>query len=199
MTVTIIILSILICLVTYFILNEKINKIKKEYIKSDLISEMKEIITFFNQEADRNISLLEEKIKQIDNKIKKFERLNKSIIEKKSKNQNTLEDSENISTSEKKLIKERLNDLNRINQDDFILQDSIRNSLDDDIDKKSINKNNKKIDKSEKIWQEKAYGMFSNGFSYEEIANKLNKNIGEIQFAISYIDMKKRIKINDDE
>jgi len=108
MTVTIIILSILICLVTYFILNEKINKIKKEYIKSDLISEMKEIITFFNQEADRNISLLEEKIKQIDNKIKKFERLNKSIIEKKSKNQNTLEDSENISTSEKKLIKERL-------------------------------------------------------------------------------------------
>jgi Tfp pilus assembly protein PilE len=149
MTITIIIVAILICLVFYFILNDKINKIKKEYVKSDLISEMQEIITYFNQEAERNISLLEDKIKEIDTKTKKLEKLKKSLEEK------------------------------------FLIE---------------INKNPKKQNETEltnlddKSWQQKAYVMFENGFSYEEISEKLKKNVGEIQFAISYFDMKEKIK-----
>ncbi|HQJ40098.1 MAG TPA: hypothetical protein PK449_00920, partial [Exilispira sp.] len=72
MTLTIILLTISVCLIFYFILNDKINKVKKEYVKNDLVSEMKDIISAFNEEADRNISILEDKIKQIDTKIKKL-------------------------------------------------------------------------------------------------------------------------------
>lgn len=153
MTITLITLSILICLVFYFILNDKINKIKKEYIKSDIISEIKEIVTYFNQEADRNINLLEEKIKEIDNKIKKYEKLKKSLEEKYL-----------IETNKKSTKK-------------------IEQQTETDI-----------MDKS---WQQKAWTMFENGFTHEEIAEKLNKNMGEVQFAISYFDLKDKSKIKE--
>ncbi len=172
MTITIIFLTILICLFTYFILNEKINKIKKEYVKNDLISEMKDIITYFNEEADRNITLLEEKIKIIDNKIKKLEKLKKILNEKDLKNQSILEDTENIVDNDQIIDreKEKVGNLNTLESNN--------------IAKKAIFEN----------WQEQAYRLYTNGFNYEEIAEKLSKNVGEIQFAISYIDMKKRIK-----
>lgn len=153
MTITLITLSILICLVFYFILNDKINKIKKEYIKSDIISEIKEIVTYFNQEADRNINLLEEKIKEIDNKIKKYEKLKKSLEEK------------------------------------YLIETN--------------KKSKKKIEPQpetgimDKSWQQKAWTMFENGFTHEEIAEKLNKNVGEVQFAISYFDLKDKSKIKE--
>ncbi|HPC38479.1 MAG TPA: hypothetical protein PLF21_04120 [Exilispira sp.] len=153
MTITLITLSLLICLVFYFILNDKINKIKKEYIKSDIISEIKEIVTYFNQEADRNINLLEEKIKEIDNKIKKYEKLKKSLEEK------------------------------------YLIETN--------------KKSKKKIEPQpetgimDKSWQQKAWTMFENGFTQEEIAEKLNKNMGEVQFAISYFDLKDKSKIKE--
>jgi len=150
MTITVIIIAILICLIFYFVLNDKINKIKKEYVKSDLISEMQEIITYFNQEAERNITLLEDKIKEIDTKIKKFEKLKKSL--------------------EEKYLIETNKNLKKQNESPELL------NLDD------------------KSWQQKAYSMFENGFSFEEISEKLKKNVGEIQFAISYFDLKEKIK-----
>ncbi len=186
MTITVIILTILICLVTFLILNEKINKIKKDYIKSDLVSEMNEIITYFNQEADRNISLLEEKIKQIDNKIKRLEKIKKSLEEKKLKNQNKQEATENIyafnsdSGYDIELDSEKKNEIIKKNKD---------------INKKQNRKNKNELND----WQEQAYGMFSNGFSIEQISLKLNKNIGEVQFAINYIEMKKRINTDKDK
>lgn len=36
--------------------------------------------------------------------------------------------------------------------------------------------------------------MFLNGISIDEIADKIGKNAGEVQFAISYLEMKKKIK-----
>lgn len=153
MTITAIIVSILICALFYLILNDKINKIKKEYIKTDLVSEMQEIITYFNEEADRNIGILEEKIKEIDSKIKKLEKLKKSLEEKHF-----------IETNSK------------------VKNESRKNTTENAKDNS---------------WQNQAYGMFSNGISADEIAEKLGKNVGEVQFAISYFDMKKRIKSTD--
>lgn len=153
MTITAIIVSILICALFYLILNDKINKIKKEYIKTDLVSEMQEIITYFNEEANRNIGILEEKIKEIDLKIKKLEKLKKSLEEK-----HFIETNNKVKNESRKNITENAKD----------------NS-----------------------WQNQAYGMFSNGISADEIAEKLGKNVGEVQFAISYFDMKKRIKSTD--
>lgn len=149
MTVTVLILAILVCTIFYFILNDKINKIKKEYVKSDLISEMREIIAHFNEEADRNINLLEEKIKEIDLKIKRLEKLKKSLEEK-----------EFIETNKK--LKSKKSDETLIENDE--------------------------------PWQKRAYGMFQNGLSIDEIAEKMEKNPGEIQFAISYFDMKNKTK-----
>ncbi|MFN3411231.1 MAG: hypothetical protein ACK4YF_03630 [Exilispira sp.] len=155
MTITVIVLTILICIVFYLILNDKINKIKKDYIKSDLISEMKEIITHFNEEADRNISLLEEKIREIDLKIKKLEKLKKSLEEK-----------ELIETNKKLKSNNKTQKVNLSKNFEF-------NEIES--------------------WQDKAYGMFLNGISIDEIADKIGKNTGEIQFAISYLEMKKKL------
>jgi len=49
----------------------------------------------------------------------------------------------------------------------------------------------------DKSWQQKAWTMFENGFTHEEIAEKLNKNVGEVQFAISYFDLKDKSKIKE--
>jgi DNA repair exonuclease SbcCD ATPase subunit len=152
MTFTIILLTISICLIFYFILNDKISKVKKEYVKNDLVSEMKDIISAFNEEADRNISILEDKIKQIDTKIKKLEKIKKSL-EHYNLNEINIKDLEEEKEENKEKVDEKL-DLN---------------------------------------WQETAYKMFSNGFSVDEIAQKLGKLSGEVQFAISYYEMIKRI------
>ncbi|HQJ40567.1 MAG TPA: hypothetical protein PK449_03320, partial [Exilispira sp.] len=103
-------------------------------------------------EADRNISILEDKIKQIDTKIKKLEKIKKSL-EHYNLNEINIKDLEEEKEENKEKVDEKL-DLN---------------------------------------WQETAYKMFSNGFSVDEIAQKLGKLSGEVQFAISYYEMIKRI------
>lgn len=200
MTLTIIIITLLICILFYLILNDKLNKIKKEYIKTDLISEIKEIVAYFNQEADRNINLLEEKIKEIDNKIKKLEKLKKNLEESY-----LFEINKNQKNKKNNISNENIYESNQIESiDNFeeysekVRKKDVRYSIDNDKKSKKHKSIEEKIEKEENeySWQKKAYGMFSNGFSYEEISKKLNRNVGEIQFAISYIDMKNRIDSN---
>jgi len=70
MAVTIILFVLVSFTIFYIIINNQISKIKKEYIKSDLIDEMKDLISVFTEEINNNIIIMEELISEADKRIK---------------------------------------------------------------------------------------------------------------------------------
>ncbi len=105
MTVTIILINIIFFIIIYIVLNNKINQIKKEYIKNSLLDEMRDLITIFSDEVHHNVTIMEDLISQAEEKIKKFEnfdiKYNDKIVETdeidETYNQhNTFEEKENV-------------------------------------------------------------------------------------------------------
>lgn len=192
MLFTSILITITISLLLYIILYSQINKIKKEYVKKDLTEEMKDIITAFTEEADKNITILENLVKQADDRIKKIK---KYSVKSYDQNRKSIELNNDI--NEKILNEEAGYQNNKKNND----KENIKNNMDRNNNEKSkIIDNSKKIEDSEDLpklnlgWEEKAYRMYENGFNIEEISNKLQKSIAEINFALKYIKLKKRLK-----
>ena len=166
---------------------------------------------FFTEEADKNITILEDLIKEADKKIKTLKKLKKELnsdkfIKSDKIKKITDDDKNNIKINNgAKNIKDNINVVEEIKRDkndksidskylndiDKILPNIQNNVKTNSIDNKNINED---FDLKNLSWEEKAFRMFENGFKPDEISIKLGKSIGEINFALKYIKLKKRLK-----
>lgn len=204
MLFTSILITLSLSLLLYIILYSQINKIKKEYVKKDLTEEMKDIITVFTEEADKSITILENLINEADKKAKELKRLSKKMPEKitgKSEDKNNLKNQsyKNINNnSEENSDNEDINSIkNNVNnlKNNIKVDNNGKQNLIDNIKELNDNHVNKIVSFSpDTSWEELAYRLFENGFNVEEISLKLKKSVAEINFALKYIKLKKRLK-----
>mgnify|MGYP001034678111 CR=1 FL=1 len=212
---TYVLLMIIFLLIFYLIIYNQINKIRKEYLKSDIIEEIREITEAFSNKANDYIVILEDLIKNAEKKkeelnliinyaekINIVELLSQKKENKKYKNfkdiktenneiNNDYEINSNYIDDQKDIkdfnIKENLFNKEELNKDDLYNNKDLNNEY------LKLNDNNFKETKNISLNQieNEVEALIKLGKSYEEIADLLKRPVSEIKLLYNIAKLKK--------
>ncbi|MCX8058857.1 MAG: hypothetical protein N3A58_05540 [Spirochaetes bacterium] len=200
---TYVLIMIIFLLIFYLIIYNQINKIRKEYLKSDIIEEIRDITEAFSNKANEYIEILEDMIKNIELKEKEL----KNIINQAEKvNLINLLDNNKIKNWDLNIEKKQneiLDEKNGLEENTlFKVEETVNNEVLNFLDnnerrskdyiKNGTKVENKKYSDNNKIELEnEVNALIKLGKSFEEIAELLDKPVGEIKLLYNIIKLKK--------